>query len=55
MEKIKYKCWKDEDFWLGYLVEYPDYMTQEENLEDLKAHLLDIYKELVNGTIPLNK
>ena len=38
--------------WLGYLDEYPDYMTQGETLEDLQEHLRDIYQELGSGTIP---
>ena len=52
MEKTKYVYWKDEDMWLGYLEEFPDYMTQGENLEKLKENLRDIYKELTNDTIP---
>ena len=28
MEKKKYVYWQDDDMWLGYLEEYPDYMTQ---------------------------
>ena len=52
MEKTKYVYWKDEDMWLGYLEEFPDYMTQGENLEELKENLRDIYKELTNDTIP---
>ena len=28
MKKSGYVYWKDGKFWLGYLEEYPDYMTQ---------------------------
>ena len=38
--------------WLGYLDQYPDYMTQGTSLEDLKEHLLDLYKDLSSGVIP---
>ena len=38
--------------WLGYLEEYPDYMTQGETLEDLQENLRDIYQELTSGAIP---
>lgn len=31
---------KTGQFWLGYLDEYLDYMTQGESLEDLREHLL---------------
>ena len=52
MEKKEYIYWKDEDFWLGYLEEYPDYMTQGRTIEELQENLRDIYKELVSGKIP---
>ena len=38
--------------WLGYLDEYPDYLTQGTSLDDLKEHLLDLYRDLVSGSIP---
>lgn len=50
--KKKYVYWEDEDIWLGYLEEYPDYWTQGETEAELKENLLDIYKELTSGTIP---
>jgi predicted RNase H-like HicB family nuclease len=49
--KKKYIYWQDDDMWLGYLKEYPDYWTQGETEEDLRENLLDIYKELESGTI----
>lgn len=52
MEKIKFVYWKDDDIWIGYLEEYPDYMTQGESFDELKENLVDIYKELTSGTIP---
>lgn len=51
MIKQKYIFWKDENMWLGYLEEYPDYWTQGETEEELKANLLDIYKDLTGGAI----
>ena len=48
----KYIYWQDDDMWLGYLAEYPDYMTQGETLEELKENLRDIYRELNRGNIP---
>jgi len=50
--KISFTYWQDGDFFLGYLEEYPDYVTQGESLEDLKEHLNDIYKEINEGNIP---
>ena len=52
MEAIKYIYWQDEDMWLGYLEEYPDYWTQGETIEELKENLRDIYRELTGGRIP---
>jgi predicted RNase H-like HicB family nuclease len=52
MERRKYIYWKDVDMWLGYLQEYPDYMTQGETLDELKDNLRDIYNEVISGNIP---
>jgi len=52
MKKPKYFYWQDEDMWLGYLEEYPDYMTQGESLEKLCENLKDILEELTSGCIP---
>lgn len=54
MGRIKYTYWQgdDDDMWLGYLEEYPDYMTQGETFEELKENLRDIYNELESGNIP---
>jgi predicted RNase H-like HicB family nuclease len=48
----KYTYWQDEDMWIGYLSEFPDYMTQGESLDELKGNLKDIYHELSSGNIP---
>lgn len=49
---LRYLHWKDDSMFLGYLLNYPDYMTQGESLEDLKEHMLDLYKELGTETLP---
>ena len=38
--------------WLGYLDDYPDYMTQGETLAELEENLRDIYADLTSGVIP---
>ncbi len=50
--KKKYIYWQDDDMWLGYLEEYPDYWTQGETEEELRDNLLDIYSEFASNTIP---
>jgi len=52
MDKKKFIYWKDNDMWIGYLMEYPDYMTQGISIEELKENLKDIYTELESGNIP---
>lgn len=52
MKATKYIYWQDEDVWLGYLEEYPDYWTQGETIEELEENLRDIYWELTRGSIP---
>ena len=52
MTTKKYVYWQEEDMWLGYLEEYPDYWTQGQSLEDLRENLKDIFQELTSGNIP---
>ncbi len=52
MEKEKFVYWRDKDMFLGYFEKYPDYMTQGSSIKELKENLLDIYHELISGTIP---
>jgi len=47
----KYVYWQDEDAWLGYLEEFPDYPTQGETLADLEDHLRDLYADLTGGKV----
>ena len=42
MAKIKDVYWQDEEMWLGYLGEYPDYIKQGESLDELEENLKDI-------------
>lgn len=52
MGGARYIYWQDGAQWLGYFEEYPDYMTQGESLDDLQAHLKDLYRDLTSGDIP---
>ena len=49
---IKFIYWQEDDMWLGYLQDYPDYWTQGVSLEDLQEHLADIYADINAGDIP---
>lgn len=46
---VGFQYWKDKDFWIGFLDEWPDYLTQGTSLEDLKEHLKDLFKDLSSG------
>jgi predicted RNase H-like HicB family nuclease len=52
MQSIRYVHWQDEDMWLGYLEEFPDYVTQGISPDDLREHLRDLYQDLTSGVIP---
>jgi hypothetical protein len=52
MSRKKFVYWKDEDMWIGFLEEFPDYMTQGESIDELKDNLRDINNELTSGNIP---
>lgn len=48
----KYVYYQEEDFWIGYWEEFPDYRTQGETLEELQENLKDLYRDLTSGDIP---
>ena len=52
MQTVRYVYWQENDDWLGYLEEYPDYWTQGDSLEDLLEHLRDLYFDLSGGHVP---
>ncbi len=54
MQTIKYVYWQEDDAWLGYLQDYPDYWTQGETQADLLEHLADLNHDLSEGHIPVN-
>lgn len=51
MATVKYVYWQEDDHWLGYLQDYPDYWTQGESLDDLVEHLKDLHFDLSGGNI----
>ena len=52
MKTLKYIYWQEENMWLGYLEEFPDYITQGNTNEELQESLRDIHAELPSGNIP---
>lgn len=52
MRTIKFTSWKDEELYIGFLNEYPDYQTQGESKEDLVENLKDLLIDLESGQVP---
>ncbi len=52
METIKFVYYQENEIWVGWLEEYPDYRSQGETLDELKENLKDIYEDLGAGRIP---
>ncbi|PKD42015.1 hypothetical protein CWO84_01000 [Methylomonas sp. Kb3] len=52
MKTVEYTSWKDGDFYLGFLNEYPDYLTQGETKQELQENLLDLFKDFETQEIP---
>ena len=50
MLMTQYVYWQDEEMWLGFLEEYPDYRTQGETREELEENLRDIHNALTSGS-----
>jgi hypothetical protein len=43
---------QDGNDWIGYLDEFPDYLSQAASLPELREHLIDPYRDLSSGEIP---
>ena len=52
MSTTRYVHWQDGEMWLGYLEEFPDYLTQAESMEELEENLRDLYRDLTSGELP---
>jgi len=52
MRTMKYTFWQDGEFFLGYINDYPDYVTQGYSKEELLEHLRDLLKDLESGEVP---
>ena len=52
MQTVRFVYWQEGALWLGYLEEFPDYMSQGETLDELKDNLKEIYTDATGGLIP---
>ena len=52
MKTAKFTYWQDEDYYLGFLNDYPDYQTQGMSKEELVNNLKDLLADLESGEVP---
>ena len=55
MMEMQYSWWIEENFYLGYLDEYPQYPTQGKSLTDLENGLKEIYNWIEDGTLKIKE
>jgi hypothetical protein len=53
--ELKYTYWKDGDFYIGYIDDYPQYKTQGEDMADLEKGLAEIYGWIMDGTLAVKE
>jgi hypothetical protein len=52
LRTIKFTYWKDDDFYIGYLNDYPDYRSQGMSKDELIENLRDLLQDLESDEIP---
>lgn len=52
MKTLKFTYWKDGNFYLGFLNDYPDYQTQALSKEELTGNLKSLFVEVESGEVP---
>ena len=52
MRNISYTFWQEEDWFLGFLNEYPDYCTQAQSKEELIENLESLLVDIESQEIP---
>jgi predicted RNase H-like HicB family nuclease len=52
MDTTKFVYYQENDVWVGWLEDYPDYRTQGKSLDELKENLKDLYQDLSTGKVP---
>ncbi|MDD5033820.1 MAG: type II toxin-antitoxin system HicB family antitoxin [Methylococcaceae bacterium] len=52
MRTIKFTSWQDGDFYIGFLNDYPDYLTQGMSKQELADNLKSLLVDLESDQIP---
>jgi len=43
---------RKQDWFIGYIQEYPDYESQGRTLDELRKNLIEIYRDIDEGLVP---
>lgn len=52
MHLLRYRFWRDCEFFVGHLQDYPYYETQAYSEQELVENLRDLLKDIESGEIP---
>jgi len=52
METKRFVYYEEDELFVGWLEEFPDYRTQGETMDELMKNLQDTHSELTSGKIP---
>jgi len=52
MKTLRFTYWKDGDYYLGFLNDYPDYETQGVSKDELISNLKDLLVDFESGEVP---
>ena len=52
MRTIQFTFWRDGDFYLGFLNDYPDYQTQAMSKDELIENLKELLLDMESGQVP---
>jgi predicted RNase H-like HicB family nuclease len=52
MRALRFTYWKGDEFYLGFLNDYPDDQTQGHSKEELVENLKDLLVDMESGEVP---
>ena len=52
MKKVSFTYWRDGKFYIGYLNQYPDYLTQGLTKNELTENLKSILEDIKSREVP---
>jgi hypothetical protein len=52
MRNLKFTWWRDGEYYIGYINDYPEYHTQGFSKEELIENLKDLLIDIESGQVP---